>query len=250
VLYLNNPGGIAPQTRQDMLATLDRLHRLQGEQDLDPQIQSRIAQYEMTGRMQSSVPDAVNLSAEPASTFALYGQQAQTPGTFAANCVLARRLAERGVRFIQLYHQGWDHHGNLPKGIRGQCQETDQPAAALVQDLKSRGLLDETLVIWGGEFGRTNYCQGKLQGANFGRDHHPRCFTMWLAGGGVKAGASIGETDPFSYNIARDPVHIHDLHATMLHLLGIDHQRLTFKYQGRQFRLTDVHGRIVQDMLG
>jgi hypothetical protein len=249
VLYLNNPRGIRASTRQDMLETLSQLHRLQGRQDLDPQIQARIAQYEMTGRMQASVPDAVDLSSEPESTFRLYGEAARTAGTFAANCLLARRLAERGVRFIQLYHQGWDHHGNLPAGIRGQCQETDQPAAALVQDLKSRGLLEDTLVIWGGEFGRTNYCQGKLKGANFGRDHHPRCFTMWLAGGGVKPGVSIGETDPFGYNIARDPVHIHDLHATILHLLGVDHQRLTFKYQGRQFRLTDVHGHLVSDML-
>ncbi len=199
--------------------------------------------------MQASIPDATDFSSETEATFAAYGADSRNPGTFAANCLLARRLAERGVRFIQLYHQGWDHHGGLPGAIRRQCGETDQASAALVRDLKQRGLLDETLVIWGGEFGRTNYCQGKLSGGAFGRDHHPRCFTVWMAGGGVRPGACYGQTDPYGYNIAENPVHIHDLQATILHLLGIDHERLTFKYQGRQFRLTDVHGKVVQDVL-
>ncbi|MGI9455681.1 MAG: DUF1501 domain-containing protein, partial [Aeoliella sp.] len=179
-----------------------------------------------------------------------YGDDVTNPGSFAAHCLLARRLVERDVRFVQLYHPGWDHHGSLPSGLPGQCSETDQPAAALVRDLKRRGLLDETLVIWGGEFGRTNYCQGKLTADSFGRDHHPRCFTMWMAGGGVKAGHTYGETDEYSYNVAKEPVHIHDLHATILHLLGVDHERLTFKHQGRWYRLTDVHGNVVDGLLG
>ena len=199
--------------------------------------------------MQTSVPNVTDLSDEAASTFELYGPDSRTPGSFAANCLLARRLAERGVRFIQLYHQGWDHHGGLPKGIREQCQEVDQGSAALVKDLKQRGLLDDTLVIWGGEFGRTSYSQGPLTVDDYGRDHHPRCFTVWLAGGGVKAGTSFGETDDFSYNIASGGMHVHDLHATLLHLLGIDHTRLTFKFQGRNFRLTDVHGKVVKEVL-
>jgi uncharacterized protein (DUF1501 family) len=191
-----------------------------------------------------------DISGEPESVFKLYGKDARNPGSFAANCLLARRLAEKGVRFIQLYHQGWDQHGGLPGAIKKQCAETDQASAALVSDLKQRGLLKDTLVIWGGEFGRTNYCQGKLSGGNFGRDHHPRCFSIWMAGGGIKPGISYGETDPFGYNIARDPVHLHDLQATILHLLGIDHERLTYKYQGRHFRLTDVHGKVVKGVLG
>ena len=249
VLYLGNPQGLATDSRQDMLATLTRLHRLQQEKTVDPQIETRIAQYELAGRMQAAIPEAADLASEPESVLKEYGDSAKDPGSFAANCLLARRLAERGVRFIQLYHQGWDHHGGLPGGIRRQTQETDQASAALVRDLKQRGMLDDTLVIWGGEFGRTNYCQGKLSGGNFGRDHHPRCFSMWLAGGGIKGGMSYGETDPFSYNVAENPVHVHDLQATILHLLGIDHERLTYRYQGRQFRLTDVHGHVVEPIL-
>jgi len=248
VLYLSNPAGIDAASRRRQLDTLNKLHALKTRKSPDPQIETRIAQYELAFRMQMSIPEVTDFSKEPKHVLESYGPDAKNPGTFAANCLLARRLAERGVRFIQLYHQGWDHHGGLPGGIRTQCRETDQPAAALVADLKRRGLLDDTLVIWGGEFGRTNYCQGKLS-PNFGRDHHPRCFTYWLAGGGVKAGISHGETDDYCYNIAKDPVHLHDLQATLLHLLGIDHERLTFKYQGRQFRLTDVHGNVVRPVL-
>jgi uncharacterized protein (DUF1501 family) len=203
----------------------------------------------MAFRMQESVPEVMDISREPEAAVDLYGPDARKPGTFAANCLLARRLAERGVKFIQLYHQGWDQHGNLPGAIRVQCRETDQPAAALIEDLKQRGLLEDTLVVWGGEFGRTNYSQGKLTATDYGRDHHPRCFTVWMAGGGVKAGAVYGETCEFGYNVVRDGVHVHDLHATMLHLLGIDHERLTFKYQGRYYRLTDVHGEVVRGVL-
>jgi hypothetical protein len=249
VLYLNSPDGIDRADRRQVLDHLRRLHELQLEQTSDPALETRIAQYEMAFNMQRSIPDVTDLTDEPESTFKLYGEDARTPGTFAANCLLARRLAERDTRFIQLYHQGWDHHNGLPKGIRTQCKETDQASAALVTDLKNRGLLDDTIVIWGGEFGRTNYCQGKLSGNNFGRDHHPRCFTMWMAGGGVKPGVSHGLTDDYSYNVIDGGVHIHDFHATLLHLLGIDHERLTFKYQGRHFRLTDVHGKIVKPIL-
>jgi len=232
-----------------MLDALRELHELQIKQESHPEIETRIAQHELAFRMQSSIPDATDLTKEPEHILKAYGADPQKPGTFAANCLLARRLAERGVRFIQLYHQGWDQHGGLPKQLPVQCRETDQASAALVHDLKQRGLLDETLVIWGGEFGRTNYCQGKLAGKNFGRDHHPRCFTIWMAGGGIQGGMTYGETDPFGYNVAENPVHIHDLHATILHLLGIDHEQLTFKYQGRRFRLTDVHGHIVEPIL-
>lgn len=249
VLYLNNPAGIDPDSRRSALDALAKLHQLQLEQSNDPVIESRIAQYELSYRMQASIPEATDLSDEPESVIESYGPDAKNPGTFAANCLLARRLAERGVRFIQLYHQGWDHHGGLPKNLPRQCRETDQPSAALVNDLKRLGLLDDTLVIWGGEFGRTNYCQGKLTANNFGRDHHPRCFSIWMAGGGVKPGTVYGETDPYCYNIADRPVHVHDLQATILHQLGIDHERLTYKYQGRQFRLTDVHGEVVHDIL-
>ena len=203
----------------------------------------------MAYRMQTSVPEVMDLSKEPAKTFELYGPESKNPGTFAANCLLARRLAERNVRFIQLYHPGWDQHGGLPGAIKRQAMDVDQACYGLLTDLKQRGLLDDTLVVWGGEFGRTNYSQGKLTPTDYGRDHHPRCFTMWMAGGGVKKGISYGETDEFGYNVAKDPVHVHDLHATMLHLLGIDHERLTYKFQGRYYRLTDVHGKIVKSIL-
>ena len=232
-----------------MLDKLVDLHRLQVEKDSDPLIESRIAEYELAYRMQSSVPEVTDISDEPKHILDLYGKGVNNPGSFAANCLQARRLAERGVRYIQLYHPGWDQHGGLAGGIKGQCSETDQASAALVTDLKQRGLLDDTLVIWGGEFGRTNYSQGKLNGNNFGRDHQPRCFSLWMAGGGVKGGTSYGSTDPLGYNVQEDPVHVHDFHATLLHLLGIDHERLTFKYQGRRFRLTDVHGRVVKSIL-
>lgn len=248
VLYINNPQGLGVENKRKMLDALSKLHELELKEHPDPLIETRIAQYELAFRMQSSIPEATDFSQETATTLEMYGDDAKNPGTFAANCLLARRLAERGVRFIQLYHQGWDHHGGIPGGIKRQAKETDQPAAALIQDLKQRGMLDETLVIYGGEFGRTNYCQGKLS-QNFGRDHHPRCFSLWMSGGGIKGGASYGETDPFGYNIAENPVHIHDFQATLLHLLGIDHERLTFKYQGRRFRLTDVHGHVVEDIL-
>jgi hypothetical protein len=249
VLYLNNPNGITRAGRRKMLDKLVDLHRLQVEKDSDPLIEGRIAEYELAYRMQSSVPEVTDISDEPKHVLDLYGKDVNNPGSFTANCLQARRLAERGVRFIQLYHPGWDQHGGLAGGIKGQCSETDQASAALVTDLKQRGLLDDTLVIWGGEFGRTNYCQGKLNGNNFGRDHHPRCFSLWMAGGGVKAGTSYGSTDTLGYNVQKDPVHVHDFHATMLQLLGIDHERQTFKYQGRRFRLTDVHGRIVKGIL-
>ncbi|MEM1296172.1 MAG: DUF1501 domain-containing protein, partial [Verrucomicrobiota bacterium] len=249
VLYLNSPKGIAPGGRRKMLDRLNELHEIQRERTGDAELDTRISQYEMAFRMQSSIPDVTATQDEPESTFKLSGEEAKTPGTFAANCLMARRLAERGVRFIQLYHPGWDQHGGLPGGITRQAGETDQPSAALIADLKSRGMLDDTLVIWGGEFGRTNYCQGKFNGKNFGRDHHPRCFTMWMAGGGIRPGHTHGETDDYCYNVARDGVHIHDFHATVLHLLGIDHERLTHRYQGRYFRLTDVHGHIVKPIL-
>ncbi len=249
VLYLTNPPGIEDSDRRRHIDYLRKLQDLQYDELEDPEIQAKIAQYEMAYRMQTSVPGVMDLSDEPDFIFDLYGEDARLPGTFAANCLLARRLAERDVRFIQLYHQGWDHHGNLPKDIQRQAKETDQASAALVMDLKQRGLLDDTLVIWGGEFGRTNYSQGQLTEDNFGRDHHPRCFTLWMAGGGVKPGFSYGETDELGYNVARDPVHVHDFQATLMHLLGIDHERLIFKHQGRRYRLTDVHGEVVLDLL-
>ncbi len=248
VLYLSNPEGVSASRREAQLHAINSLNRHQYQKELDPEIESRIAQYEMAFRMQTSVPEATNFSDEPESTFEMYGEDAKKPGTFAANCLLARRLAERDVRFIQLYHQGWDQHSNLPKQITGQAKETDQASAALVKDLKQRGLLDDTLVIWGGEFGRTSYSQGVMTKDNYGRDHHPRCFTTWMAGGGIKPGVTIGETDEFGYNVVQDPMHVHDFNATILHLMGIDHERLNYKYQGRRFRLTDVHG-IVQDKL-
>jgi len=240
VLYLNNPPGVDQESRRNMLDRLRDLHELELQATGDTEINTRIAQYEMAFRMQSSVPEVNDTASEPQHIFDLYGPDSKQPGTFAANCLLARRMAERGVKFIQLYHQGWDQHGSLPTAIRTQCQETDQPAAALLTDLKQRGMLDDTLVIWGGEFGRTNYSQGKLTATNYGRDHHPRCFSMWMAGGGVKGGTVYGETCPFGYNIVMDGVHVRDLHATILHLLGIDHQRLSYKFQGLDARLTGV----------
>jgi hypothetical protein len=250
VLFLSNPRGIDAARRRDMLDDLARLNGMKFDDYRDPEIQSRIAQYELAFRMQTAVPELADLSGEPRSTFERYGPESGKPGSFAANCILARRLAERGVRFIQLYHRGWDQHGDLPSGIRSQCHDTDQPSAALVEDLKQRGLLDDTLVIWGGEFGRTVFSQGTLTETNFGRDHHPRCYSVWLAGGGIRPGTVHGETDDFSYNIVRDPVHIHDLNATILHCLGIDHERLTFRHQGRDYRLTDIHGEVVRPVLG
>jgi uncharacterized protein (DUF1501 family) len=249
VLFLANSPGITRERRRAMLDDLAGLNQIKLDDYQDPEIQARIDQYEMAFRMQASVPELADLSKEPASVFERYGPESRKPGTYAANCVLARRLAERGVRFIQLYHRGWDQHSDLPRDIRTQCYDTDQPSAALVEELKERGLLDDTLVIWGGEFGRSVYSQGTLTATNHGRDHHPRCFSLWLAGGGVKRGAIIGETDDFSYNVIKDPVHIHDLNATALHLLGFDHTRLTVRNQGRDYRLTDVHGRLIKDMM-
>ena len=249
VLYLGNPAGVSPANRRLALDRLRELHEHQFAGTPDAEIGARIANYELAFRMQSSVPEVTDLRGEPDAVVDAYGPDARTPGTFAANCLLARRLAERGVRFIQLYHQDWDHHAGLPGGIRRECLQTDQPSAALVADLKQRGMLDDTLVIWGGEFGRTNYCQGPMTATNFGRDHHPRCFSVWLAGGGVKAGITHGETDEYGYNVVRDPVHIHDLHATLLHLCGVDHEQLTYKFQGRRYRLTDVHGHVVKGIL-
>ncbi|WP_395748984.1 DUF1501 domain-containing protein [Prosthecobacter sp.] len=249
VLYLSNPEGMDAATRRDELDVIAALNRKQLAQQHDPEIATRIAQYEMAFRMQSSMPELTDMSGESAATLDDYGPQSRQPGTFAANCLMARRMAERGVRFIQLYHRGWDQHYNLPSDLRLQCGDVDQPAAALVRDLKQRGMLDETLVVWGGEFGRTTYLQGKLEATNHGRDHHGRCFTMWMAGGGIKPGVQFGETDDFCFNVVRDPVHVHDLNATLLHQLGIDHKLLTYRFQGRDYRLTDVHGNVVKGIL-
>ncbi len=249
VLYLSSPPGIDRPTRRDQLDVISSLNQARLRERHDPEIVARIAQYEMAFRMQRSVPDLTDFSGESAATFDAYGPRSREPGSFAANCLLARRMAERGVRFIQLYHRGWDQHYNLPSDLRLQCGDIDQPAAALIRDLKQRGLLEETLVVWGGEFGRTTYSQGKLEPTNHGRDHHGRCFTMWMAGGGIKSGIQYGETDDFCYNITRDPVHVHDLNATLLHQLGIDHERLTYRFQGRDYRLTDVHGKVVKGIL-
>lgn len=248
VLYLNDPPGLRRSMRREMLDRLQTLNKLEFEREGDPEIAARISQYEMAFRMQSSVPDLTDLSDETEKSFELYGPDAKKPGTFAANCLLARRMVERGVRFVQLYHRGWDNHGNLPSNIPKQCKDIDQPQAALVKDLKERGLLDDTIVIWGGEFGRTVYSQGSLQD-DYGRDHHGRCFSMWMAGGGFKPGANVGQTDDYGYNIVEQPVHIHDLQATLLHCLGFDHERLTYRYQGRDFRLTDVHGKVCRELL-
>ncbi len=264
VLYLSNPDGVCDSGRRAMLDKLNELNRIQFEKELDPEIESRIAQYELAYRMQTSVPDVMDIKNEPEEVFELYGPKSKEPGTFAANCLLARRLAQKGVRFIQLYHQGWDHHGNLLSGMKTQCQETDQPTAALIKDLKRLGMLEDTLIIWGGEFGRTSYSQGPLDPNSFGRDHHPRCFSIFMAGGGVNAGTSYGRTDDYGYNIVDSDgqpvsptkdvatpgaVHVHDLQATILALMGVDHKQLTFPYQGRDFRLTDVHGHVIKDLM-
>lgn len=249
VLFLSNPPGIEANTRKRILDDLAELNRTRLERTGDPEIETRIAQYELAFRMQSSVPGLTDVSDEPEGTFELYGEHSRTPGTYAANCLLARRLLERGVRFVQLFHRGWDQHLGLPRRLGVQCNDTDQATTALILDLKRRGLLEDTVVVWGGEFGRTVYCQGDLTPVDYGRDHHPRCFTVWMAGGGIRRGFSHGETDDFSYNIVRDPVTVHDLHATILHCLGIDHTRLTYKYQGRNHRLTDVHGNVVKALL-
>ncbi len=249
VLYLSNPPGISPQTRRRMLDGLAKLNEKRYQALADPEINTRISQYEMAFRMQTSVPELTDISKEPETLLESYGPDVKKPGSFAYNCLLARRMAERGVRFIQLYHRGWDQHGNLPKRIKEQCQDTDQPSAALVKDLKERGLLEDTLVIWGGEFGRTVYCQGKIEKDNYGRDHHGRCFSVWMAGGGIKPGISYGQTDDYCYNVVENPVHVHDLNATILHCLGVNHERLTYRFQGRDFRLTDIHGETINGIL-
>jgi hypothetical protein len=249
VLYLSNPQGLGSQLRRGVLDDLAKLNQLKLQRVGDPEIATRIAQYELAFRMQKSVPELIDISDEPKHVLERYGPDCEKPGTFAANCLLARRLVQRGVRFVQLYHRGWDQHTNLPRDIRKQALATDQPSAGLVQDLADLGMLDDTLVIWGGEFGRTVYCQGKLTADNYGRDHHPRCFTVWMAGGGIKPGVTIGKTDDYSYNIVEDPVEVFDLNATILHCLGVDHERLTHKFQGRHYRLTDVHGKLIRPLL-
>lgn len=249
MLYLSNPPGVSGADRREMLNALNALNQQSLDRIGDPEIETRIAQYEMAYRMQTSIPELADLSDEPQHVLDMYGEDVTRPGTFAANCLLARRLAERNVKFIQVFIRGWDQHGDLPRDLPMQCRDVDQPTAALIQDLKMKGLLEDTLVVWGGEFGRTAYCQGKLSPTNYGRDHHPRCFTMFMAGGGVRAGLSYGKTDEFSYNVVENPVHIHDLNATILHTLGIDHERLTHRFQGRDYRLTDVHGKVMRDLL-
>ncbi len=264
VLYISNPNGISRKSRRAMLDKLNELNYEQYRQELDPEIESRIAQYEMAYRMQASVPEVTDVSDEPQSTWDLYGEEAKEPGTYAANCLQARRLAERGVQFIQLYHQGWDSHGGLPNAVKGLCKKTDRGSAALVMDLKQRGLLEDTLVIWGGEFGRTPYSQGLISGGNYGRDHQQSCFSIWMAGGGIKGGITVGQTDRYGAKIVRpsgepitpdkhhydkDAIHVHDLQATIFHLLGVDHTKLSYKFQGRRFRLTDVHGKVVKEIL-
>ncbi len=249
VLYLSDPPGISRSTRRRMLDTLAQLNQMSAQEFGDPEIETRIAQYEMAFRMQTSVPELMDLSNEPDHIFEMYGPDSRKPGTYAFHCLLARRLAERGVRFIQLYKRGWDQHNDLPRDLALQCRAVDQPSAALILDLKQRGLLEDTLVIWGGEFGRTVYCQGTLTETNYGRDHHPRCFAIWMAGGGIKPGITFGKTDDYGYNVVEDPVHVHDVQATILHCLGVDHKRLTYKFQGRHFRLTDVAGHVVEKLL-
>jgi uncharacterized protein (DUF1501 family) len=249
VLYLSNPSGVDSTMRRRMLDAMAKLNQKQFDTYADPEIATRIAQYEMAFRMQTSVPELTDVSTESESTLEMYGPDVKKPGSFAYNCLLARRMAERGVRFVQLYHRGWDQHGNLPNRLREQCKDTDQPSAALVKDLKARGLLEDTLVIWGGEFGRTVYSQGSIEPNNYGRDHHGRCYSIWMAGGGIKPGITYGQTDDFCYNVVENPVHIHDINATLLHTLGINHERLVYKFQGRDFRLTDIHGEIVKGIL-
>ena len=249
VLYLSDPKGINRKMRRDMLDEIAKLNRKDRQVVGDPEIDARISQYEMAFRMQSSVPDLTDVSKEPKHILDSYGPDVLKPGTYAANCLLARRMAERDVRCIQLFHMGWDHHGGLPSAVKGQCRDTDQPTAALIADLRQRGLLEDTLIVWGGEFGRTIYSQGKLTATNYGRDHHPRCFTVFLAGAGIKKGFSLGVTDDFCYNITEDSVHVHDLNATIMHLLGVDHKKLTFRFQGRDYRLTDIHGHVVKSIL-
>lgn len=249
VLFLSNPPGVSPAMRRRMLDGMAKLNEKQFDAVADPEINARIAQYEMAYRMQTSVPDLVDISKESPATLEMYGPEVKKPGTYAYNCLLARRMAEKDVRFIQLYHRGWDQHQNLPKRIREQCKDCDQPSAALIKDLKQRGLLDDTLVVWGGEFGRTVYSQGKIEKDNYGRDHHGRNYCIWMAGGGIKPGLVYGETDDYCYNVVENPVHIHDVNATILHSLGINHERLTYRFQGRDFRLTDIHGNVVKDIL-
>jgi hypothetical protein len=249
ILYLQDPNGMDRLTRRKMLDKIAALNQEEFNNFGDPEISAKIQQYEMAYRMQTAVPEIMDTSKESEDIIKLYGPDCLVPGTYAANCLLARKLSENGVRFVQLYHQGWDQHGNLPNEMRGQAQDVDQPSAALITDLKQRGLLDETLVIWGGEFGRTNYCQGKMLVDNYGRDHHPRCFTIWMAGGGVKPGIVHGETDEFGYNIIKDPVHVHDFQATVLNLMGLDHEKLVYKYQGRRYRLTDLYGNVVNKII-
>ena len=249
VLYLSNPKGFTAASRRKMLDDLAELNHRKLDEFADPEISTRIKQYELAYRMQTSVPELTDLSNEPQSILDMYGPGVKVRGSYAYNCLMARRLAERDVRFVQLFHMGWDQHFTLPKQLPGQCLDTDQPSAALIKDLKMRGLLEDTLVVWGGEFGRTSYCQGTLARDNYGRDHHPRCFSIWAAGGGIKPGMTFGATDDYSYNIVEKPIHVHDLHATILHQLGVDHEKLTYRFQGRQFRLTDVHGHIVKEIL-
>ncbi len=249
VLFLSNPPGLDGTMRKRFIDGVNKLNQSEYESFGDPEIAARISQYEMAYRMQSSVPELADISSEPEHILDMYGPDVRKPGSFAANCLLARRLAERNVRFIQLYHRGWDQHGDLPKDIASQCKDVDQPSAALVKDLKQRGLLEDTVVIWGGEFGRTTYSQGQITATSYGRDHHGRCFSIWMAGGGIKPGISYGQTDDFCYNVAENPVHIHDFNATVLRCLGINHEKLTYRFQGRDFRLTDVHGNIVNEIL-
>jgi|TARA_B110000263_G_scaffold37238_1_gene28817 hypothetical protein len=249
VLYLSNPTGMQRKTRRRMLDALQQLNAERRSVVGDPQIDDRIAQYEMAYRMQMSIPELTDISRETKDVLQLYGDDVTKPGTFAANCLLARRLAERDVKFVQVFIRGWDQHGNLPGDITSMCQDVDQGAAALIKDLKQRDMLKDTLVVWGGEFGRTVYCQGGLTKDNYGRDHHPRNYCVWLAGGGIQGGITYGETDDFSYNVTENPVHIHDLNATLLHQLGVDHEKLTYRFQGRDFRLTDIHGKVVQGVL-
>jgi hypothetical protein len=248
-LYLNNPKGIDQSTRRRMLDDLNAINQRKYEEAGDPEIATRISQYELAYRMQTSVPTLTDTSDEPESTFEAYGPESRKRGTYASNCIMARRLIERDVRFVQLFHMGWDQHKTLPNQIKGQCYDTDQATSALIEDLEQRGLLEDTLIVWGGEFGRTIYSQGTLTETNYGRDHHPRCFTIFLTGAGIKKGMTYGATDEYCYNITENPVHVHDLHATILHILGIDHKRLTYKFQGRHYRLTDVHGKLVKGIL-